>query len=51
MMQEDFASRLKALGREPTAETICLENTRLTDKYLIFDLIAVGSHSTIYYGI
>lgn len=24
---------------------------RLGDKYLIFDMIAVGSHSIIYYGI
>lgn len=48
---EDFYSRLKALGREPTEHTINFENTRLADKYLIFDLLAVGRHSTFYYGI
>jgi hypothetical protein len=48
---EEFYKKLKALGGEPTEDTINFENTRLADKYLIFDLLAVGRHSTFYYGI
>lgn len=48
---EDFKTQLLKLGGRPTEDTIYYQNTRLADKYLIFDLLALGKHSTIYYGI
>jgi serine/threonine protein kinase len=48
---EGFHERLSRLGGQPTEDTICLENTRLGEKYLIFDLLAAGRCSTLYYGI
>ena len=34
-----------------TSHTLRLENFKLGGKYLIFDLIAFGKNSVIYYGI
>ncbi len=47
----DFHLRLKQIGYRPTVDTLCLEGTRLGDKYLIFDLIGGSESCAIYYGI
>ena len=46
-------NKTKNVEREllQTAHTLRLENFRLGEKYLIFDLIGVGKHSAVYYGI
>lgn len=50
MKTQSFKEKYQS-GRTITTHTLRLENFKLGNKYLIFDLIAVGKNSAIYYGI